>query len=60
MLFMQYACARTIDIQQIPAVCHVDGSSRIQTLNRADNALYHHLITAFYKLTGVPMVSALL
>eukprot|EP00953_Heterococcus_sp_UTEX-ZZ885_P022923 12642-Heterococcus_DN1.PRE.1 len=40
---------------QIPAVCHVDGSSRIQTLNRADNELYHDLITAFYKLTGVPM-----
>jgi len=41
---------------QIPAVTHVDGSGRLQTVSRADNPLYHQLITAFAGLTGIPMV----
>ncbi|CAM9592708.1 unnamed protein product, partial [Discosporangium mesarthrocarpum] len=43
-------------VGQVPAVCHVDGSSRLQTVRREDNPLYHSLISAFKKLTGVPMV----
>ncbi|KAG5189434.1 Carbamoyltransferase-domain-containing protein [Tribonema minus] len=42
--------------EQIPAVCHVDGSSRIQTVQQAANPLYHRLISAFHRATGVPMV----
>ena len=41
---------------QIPAVTHVDGSGRLQTVSRKDNPLYHQLISEFYRITGVPMV----
>jgi carbamoyltransferase len=41
---------------QIPAVTHVDGTGRLQTVDRAANPRYHALIEAFYRLTGVPMV----
>lgn len=40
----------------IPAVTHVDGSGRLQTVSRRTNPLYHRLIEAFRELTGVPMV----
>jgi carbamoyltransferase len=40
----------------VPAVCHVDGSGRLQTVHRETNPLYYRLISAFHELTGVPMV----
>lgn len=40
----------------IPAVTHVDGSGRLQTVHRDTNPLYHRLITSFRDLTGVPIV----
>jgi hypothetical protein len=40
----------------IPAVTHVDGSSRLQTVTAEAEPFYHRLISAFYKETGVPMV----
>ena len=40
----------------IPAVTHVDGSGRIQTVNRDANPEYWGLIRAFGDRTGVPMV----
>lgn len=40
----------------IPAVTHVDGSARVQTVTAADNAPFHTLLTAFHRLTGVPLV----
>ncbi|HSI53368.1 MAG TPA: carbamoyltransferase C-terminal domain-containing protein, partial [Ramlibacter sp.] len=40
----------------IPAVTHVDGSGRLQTVSAATNARYHRLISAFRELTDVPMV----
>ena len=41
---------------QIPAVTHVDGSGRLQTVYRHTNPLYYRLIESFRDLTGVPMV----
>ena len=41
---------------QVPAVTHVDGSGRLQTIRREENPRYHALIDAFARLTGVPMV----
>ena len=41
---------------QIPAVTHVDGSGRLQTVTRASNSLYYRLIEAFRDTTGVPLV----
>ena len=40
----------------IPAVTHVDGSGRLQTVTAEQNPLYHRLIRAFDDLTGVPIV----
>jgi len=40
----------------IPAVTHVDGSARIQTVANADHAEYHELIRAFDALTGCPVI----
>ena len=40
----------------IPAVVHIDGSARIQTLQRTDHPRYYALIEAFAARTGVPMV----
>ena len=40
----------------IPAVTHVDGSGRLQTVSRQTNPLYWRLLKAFDKLTGVPVL----
>lgn len=40
----------------IPAVVHVDGSGRLQTVYRHSNPRYHQLIECFLAITGVPMV----
>jgi carbamoyltransferase len=40
----------------IPAVTHVDGSGRLQTVHRHTNPLYHRLIESFRDLTSVPML----
>lgn len=40
----------------IPAVTHVDGTARLQTVNSGDNPLFRDLIAAFYEITGVPVV----
>tara|TARA_B100000424_G_scaffold103762_1_gene78142 strand:- start:3408 stop:4901 length:1494 start_codon:yes stop_codon:yes gene_type:complete len=39
-----------------PAICHVDGTSRVQTVSKEDNPDYYKLIKEFYKETGCPMV----
>jgi carbamoyltransferase len=41
---------------EIPAVTHVDGSGRLQTVSREVNPRYYQLISDFYELTGVPVV----
>jgi carbamoyltransferase len=40
----------------IPAVTHIDGTGRLQTVRRKDNPLYWQLIKEFENLTGVPVV----
>ena len=40
----------------IPAVTHVDGSGRLQTVSRKDNPLYWRLIKEFEAITGVPVL----
>ncbi len=41
---------------QIPAVTHIDYSSRIQTVHKEYNPLYHSLISSFKELTGCPVL----
>ncbi|MBI2523162.1 carbamoyltransferase [Candidatus Woesearchaeota archaeon] len=40
----------------IPAVCHVDGTGRLQTVSKETNPRYYTLIQEFEKLTGVPVI----
>jgi carbamoyltransferase len=40
----------------IPAVTHVDGTGRLQSVSRSSNLLYWELIQAFFQKTGVPIL----
>lgn len=40
----------------IPAVTHVDGSGRLQSVSRESNPRYWALISAFHQITGVPVL----
>lgn len=42
--------------KDIPAVVHVNGTGRPQSIARADNPLYYDLIDSYYKKTGVPVI----
>jgi carbamoyltransferase len=41
---------------RIPAVRHVDGTARVQTINRRQNPAYYDLLAAFKRRTGVPVL----
>ncbi|HYD32666.1 MAG TPA: carbamoyltransferase C-terminal domain-containing protein, partial [Azospirillaceae bacterium] len=41
---------------RIPAVVHVDGTARPQLVRRADNPLYHDILTGFGAATGLPVL----
>ena len=41
---------------KIPAVTHVDGSGRLQTVRREQNPLYYELIKEFGRLSGIPIL----
>ena len=42
--------------ERIPAVRHVDGTARVQTINRSQHPLYYDLLAAFHARTGVPIL----
>lgn len=44
------------DKRFIPAVTHVNGSARIQTISREDHPIYYDLIDEFYKISGCPLL----
>jgi carbamoyltransferase len=55
--FMMYA----VDVHEdkrddIPAVVHVDGTCRVQTLTENQNKNFYNLINAFYQITEVPIL----
>jgi carbamoyltransferase len=55
--FMLMAYPARVEVRErIPAVVHVDGTSRIQTVRRETNSRYYDLIAAFFRLIGVPLV----
>jgi carbamoyltransferase len=47
---------RVVQPDVIPSVTHVDGTARLQTVSRDDNALFYDLIAAFERITGVPVL----
>ena len=40
----------------LPSVTHIDGSGRLQTVNKNSNALFYKLIRSFYKKTDIPIL----
>ena len=42
--------------EKIPAVTHVDGTGRLQSVSKDSNPLYYDLINEFYKITNVPVI----
>ncbi|KPK42623.1 MAG: hypothetical protein AMJ78_01735, partial [Omnitrophica WOR_2 bacterium SM23_29] len=48
--------AKDIAKQKIPAVVHIDGTSRVQTVSKDVNPLYHQLLRAFEAIKGVPVL----
>ena len=42
--------------KKIPSVTHVDGSGRLQTIRRSQNALYYDVIKEFGRLSGIPIL----
>jgi len=42
--------------REIPAVTHVDDTSRLQTVKREENELFYDLLSEFYSLTGCPVL----
>lgn len=55
--FMLLVCnVRDAYREKIPAVVHVDGTCRVQTVTKEANGIYYDLIEAFGKQTGLPML----
>lgn len=53
--YMQFT-AKCRNPELFPAICHVDGSSRVQTVNFVQNPLMYRILYNFYKKTGCPML----
>jgi len=52
---------RVVDVkperrEQVPAIVHVDGTGRVQTLTSANNGRFYELVRKFYEQTNVPML----
>lgn len=45
-----------VKTDKVPGITHVDGTARIQTINRNFNKKFYDLINEFYKITGIPML----
>lgn len=48
--------AKDLAKQKIPAVVHIDGTSRVQTVSKDVNPLYYKLLRAFEAIKGVPIL----
>lgn len=52
---------RVVDVNrdkrnEVPAIVHVDGTGRLQTLTRENNGRFYELVSKFHETTGVPIV----
>lgn len=50
------AKVRKDKVALVPAVVHVDGTTRIQTVTKEANGRYYDLIASFHRLTGMPLI----
>ena len=55
--YMLMACQVKEDYKdKIPAVVHVDGSCRPQTIYKSTNPIFHNIVLEFKKITGIPVI----
>jgi len=55
--YMQFTATVAPDkVSIVPSICHVDDSARLQTVTALDAPLFHNLLEAFFKITGIPML----
>ena len=54
--YMSRICKVKADADKVPGIVHVDGTARIQTVNRKFNQKFYDIINEFYKITGIPML----
>lgn len=55
--FMLFVCPVRPEAQErIPAVTHIDGTARVQTVSREQNPLYYDLIRRFESIRGAPVI----
>ena len=54
--YMLFVAQVREDKRTIPAITHVDGSARLQTISREQHELYYDLITEFDRQTGCPVI----
>lgn len=45
-----------VKVDSLPAITHVDGSARVQTVHPRQNPVFHDLIECFGRKTGIPVV----
>ncbi|MGN6601357.1 MAG: carbamoyltransferase N-terminal domain-containing protein [Ginsengibacter sp.] len=43
-------------VARIPAVLHIDGSARLQTVNKSDNPVVYELLVHYFGITGIPLL----
>jgi carbamoyltransferase len=54
--YMLFVAQVREDHREVPAITHVDGSARLQTIRREQHPLFYDLIEAFDRQTGCPMI----
>ncbi len=54
--YMMFNCKVFDSKQNVPAIIHIDGSARVQTVSKRENRVFHNLLEAFYKQTGCPVL----
>ena len=52
--FMMYAC--DVKTKDLPAITHIDGTCRVQTLEYEQNNTFYNLISEFHKITNCPVL----
>jgi carbamoyltransferase len=41
---------------KVPAIVHLDGSARLQTVNKHENAVIYELLTCYKEMSGIPLL----
>jgi carbamoyltransferase len=49
-------CVRKEWKDRVPAICHLDGTARLQTVNAQENETVYRLIDEYHRLTGIPLL----